>query len=168
MTFAEKLKKLMKELDLTQSKLSNLTGIGKSSISQYLSGKNEPSKDRKQEIARALGVQDNYFEMFDSAATVRNDGVVNLPVPLVAKLMKKSKEWVMQGLRDGIFPWGYAVKLTNWSYFISSVKFTECTGIEVPLNGGEARMYKPFGKGVALPCVCFVLAGIAWAVQDTK
>ena len=48
----------MKELDLTQSKLSDLTGIGKSSISQYLSGKNEPSKDRKQEIARALGVQD--------------------------------------------------------------------------------------------------------------
>ena len=23
-----------------------------------------------------------------------------------AKLMKKSKEWVMQGLRDGVFPWG--------------------------------------------------------------
>lgn len=55
MTFADKLKNLMKELDLTQSKLSDLTGIGKSSISQYLSGKNEPSKDRKQEIARALG-----------------------------------------------------------------------------------------------------------------
>lgn len=134
MTFADKLKNLMKELDLTQSKLSDLTGIGKSSISQYLSGKNEPSKDRKQEIACALGVQDNYFEMFEPAATVQHDGVVNLPVTLAAKLMKKSKEWVMQGLRDGVFPWGYAVKLTNWSYFISSVKFTEYTGIEVPLN----------------------------------
>lgn len=134
MTFADKLKNLMKELDLTQSKLSDLTGIGKSSISQYLSGKNEPSKDRKQEIARALGVQDNYFEMFEPAATVQHDGVVNLPVTLAAKLMKKSKEWVMQGLRDGVFPWGYAVKLTNWSYFISSVKFTEYTGIEVPLK----------------------------------
>lgn len=50
MTFADKLKNLMKELDLTQSKLSDLTGIGKSSISQYLSGKNEPSKDRKLEF----------------------------------------------------------------------------------------------------------------------
>lgn len=137
MNFADKLKKLMKELDISQSKLSDLTGIGKSSISQYLSGKNEPSKDRKQEIARALGVQDNYFEMFEPAATVQHGGVVkvvNLPVTLAAKLMKKSKEWVMQGLRDGVFPWGYAVKLTNWSYFISSVKFTEYTGIEVPLN----------------------------------
>ena len=134
MTFADKLKKLMEDLDLTQGEIHKITGIGRSSISQYLSGKNEPSQMQKQEIARALGVQETYFEMFEPAATVQHDGVVNLPVTLAAKLMKKSKEWVMQGLRDGVFPWGYAVKLTNWSYFISSVKFTEYTGIEVPLN----------------------------------
>lgn len=40
----------------------------------------------------------------------------------------------IETLRDGVFPWGYAVKLTNWSYFISSVKFTEYTGIKVPLK----------------------------------
>ncbi len=138
MSFAEKLKNLMKELDLSQSKLSDLTGIGKSSISQYLSGKNEPSKDRKKEIALALGVQENYFEQFETAATVQRDSVVNVPIPLVAKLMCKSKEWVMQGLRDGVFPWGYAVKLTKWSYFVSSVKFTEYTGIEIPMNDNAA------------------------------
>ena len=124
----------MKELGLKQSNLSELTGIGKSSISQYLSGKNEPTRERKQEIARALGVQEDYFDSLITTAMVQHDGVVNLPVPIAAKLMKKSKEWVMQGLRDGVFPWGYAVKLTNWSYFISSVKFTEYTGIKVPLN----------------------------------
>lgn len=134
MSFAEKLKVLMGELDLSQSKLSDLTGIGKSSISQYLSGKNEPSKDRKKEITRKLGVQEDYFDTFETAATVQHDGVFNLPVTLAAKLMGKSKEWVKQGLRDGVFPWGYAVKLTNWSYFISSVKFTEYTGIKVPLK----------------------------------
>ena len=126
MTFSEKLKNLMSELGLSQSKLSDLTGIGKSSISQYLSGKNEPSKDRKKEIARTLGVQDDYFEQHGSA--------INVPVPLIARLMGKSKEFVMQGLRDGVFPWGYAVKMKNWSYFISSVKFTEYTGIEIPVN----------------------------------
>lgn len=134
MSFAEKLNNLMIELDLSQSKLSNLTGVGKSSISQYLSGKNEPSKDRKKEIARKLGVQEDYFDTFETAATVQHDGVFNLPVTLAAKLMGKSKEWVKQGLRDGVFPWGYAVKLTNWSYFISSVKFTEYTGIKVPMD----------------------------------
>lgn len=138
MSFAEKLKVLMGELDLSQSKLSDLTGIGKSSISQYISGKNEPSKDRKKEIARKLGVQEDYFDTFETAATVQHDGVFNLPVTLAAKLMGKSKEWVKQGLRDGVFPWGYAVKLTNWSYFISSVKFTEYTGIKVPLKDGDA------------------------------
>lgn len=132
MNFAEKLKKLMDELGLSQSKLSDLTGIGKSSISQYLSGKNEPSKDRKKEIARKLGVQEDYFDTFEAAATVQYDGAINLPVPLVAKLMGKSKEWIRQGLRDGVFPWGYAVKLKNWSYFISSTKFTEYTGIQIP------------------------------------
>ena len=135
MKFADKLKNLMKDCGISQYKLSDLTGIGKSSISQYLSGKNEPAEDRKKQIALALGVQENYFNQFsETAATVQYDGVVNVPVPLIAKLMGKSKEWVMQGLRDGVFPWGYAVKLTNWSYFISSVKFTEYTGIEVPLN----------------------------------
>lgn len=134
MSFAEKLKALMGELGLSQSKLSDLTGIGKSSISQYLSGKNEPSKDRKKEIARKLGVQEDYFDTFEVAATVQHNGVFNLPVTMAAKLMGKSKEWVKQGLRDGVFPWGYAVKLTNWSYFISSVKFTEHTGIKVPMN----------------------------------
>jgi len=134
MNFGNKLKRLMNELGLSQSKISELTGIGKSSISQYLSGKNEPSKERRKEIARALGVQEDYFNQFEASATVQHNSAINVPVPLVAKLMGKSKEWVMQGLRDGIFPWGYAVKLTKWSYFVSSVKFTEYTGIKIPVN----------------------------------
>lgn len=134
MKFTDKLNQLMKETGLTQSKLHELTGIGRSSISQYLSGKNEPSEARKKEIALALGVQEDYFQQFEVAATIQHGSAVNVPVPLIASLMGKSKEWVMQGLRDGVFPWGYAVKMTKWSYFISSIKFTEDTGIEVPLK----------------------------------
>lgn len=134
MTFAKKLETLMNELGLTQSKLSDLTGIGKSSISQYLSGKNEPSKARKVEIARALGVQEDYFEMFAPIAEIQSDEVVNLPIALAAKLMRKSKDFVEKGLQEGRAPFGYAVKMKRWSYFISSKKFTEYTGIEVPMN----------------------------------
>ena len=133
-TFAERLKYAMGESGLNQSTLSERTGASKAAISQYLSGKNEPSKDRKKEIARTLGVQDDYFEQFEPAATVQHGSAINVPVPLIARLMGKSKEFVMQGLRDGVFPWGYAVKMKNWSYFISSVKFTEYTGIEIPVN----------------------------------
>lgn len=134
MSFAEKLKKLMFELNISQAQVSKLTGIGKSSISQYLSGKNEPSKNRKREIALALGVDGEYFNQFESKTIIQSDSVTNVPVSVVAALMGKSKEWVMQGLRDGVFPWGYAVKLTKWSYYISSVKFTEYTGIKIPMN----------------------------------
>lgn len=132
--FANKLKGLMSDLGLSQTKLSDLTGIGKSSISQYLSGKNEPSREKKKEIARALGVQENYFEMLLPAATVQEDVVINLPTTLVAKLMHKSNDFVENGLQQERFSWGYAVKMKKWSYFISSVKFTEHTGIKVPLN----------------------------------
>ena len=47
MAFAEKLQELMIEQDISQTQLSEMTGIGRSSISQYLSGKNEPSKARR-------------------------------------------------------------------------------------------------------------------------
>jgi len=133
-SFAEKLKKLMFELNISQAQVSKLTGIGKSSISQYLSGKNEPSKNRKREIALALGVDGEYFNQFETKTIIQSGSVTNVPVSVVAALMGKSKEWVMQGLRDGVFPWGYAVKLTKWSYYISSVKFTEYTGIKIPMN----------------------------------
>lgn len=134
MSFENKLKNLMSELNLSQTKLSELTGISKPNISQYLSGKHEPSKDRRFAIARALGVQDDYFETFEPTASIQNDDVVNMPVTLAARLMKKSKGWVEKGLQDGVFPWGYAVKLKQWSYWISPAKFTEYTGINIPWN----------------------------------
>lgn len=133
MNFSEKLKDLMKQQGLTQAQICKLTGIGASSISQYISGKNEPTAARKTEIAIALGVQEDYFEQFMPEAKIQKSAF-NLPVKIAAKLMGKSPEWVYQGLRDGVFPWGYAVKLADWSYFISSVKFTECTGIAIPVN----------------------------------
>lgn len=137
MRFKDKLKKLMADQNITQAQVINLTGIGKSSISQYLSGKNEPSDRRKRQIAIALGVQEDYFDILNNATpeeAINLDGCVNLPVPIAAKLMGKSREWIMQGLRDGVFPFGYAVKLKEWSYFISSIKFTEFTGIQIPTS----------------------------------
>lgn len=134
MSFAEKLKKLMHGLNLSQTEMSRLLGIGNSSISQYLAGKNEPSKARRREMAKGLGVQEDYFEEFLPTVKV---SCINLPVSLVAKLMGKSIPFIQKGLQDGVFPWGYAVKMGKWSYFISSVKFTEHTGIEVPINWKE-------------------------------
>ena len=53
MTFAEKLREVMKEQNISQSDLSRLTKIGRSSISQYLSDRNIPTPQRQEEIAVA-------------------------------------------------------------------------------------------------------------------
>ena len=89
MKFADKLKKLMKDLGISQSKVSQLTGYGKSSVSQWVSGKNEPSAEKKKEIALALGVPKNYFDEFEAGATLQNNPVFNLPIHVAARLMGK-------------------------------------------------------------------------------
>ena len=135
MKFADKLKKLMKDLGISQSKVSQLTGYGKSSVSQWVSGKNEPSAEKKKEIALALGVSKNYFDEFEAGATLQNNPVFNLPIHVAARLMGKSKGFVQDGLKDERFPWGYAVKMsTKWSYWINSKRFSEIEGIDLPLN----------------------------------
>jgi hypothetical protein len=49
--------------------------------------------------------------------------------------MNVSEQFVRIGLQRGIFPWGYAVKMSSrWTYFISPEKFTEHTGIQVVKN----------------------------------
>lgn len=135
--FKDELRKAMYELGLNGVRVAELTGLSRASISQYLSGKNEPSGNKKKEIAVALGLDENYFQMMEPETVIDKNNVFNVPVKLVAKLMGKSDEWVRQGLRDRVFPWGYAVKLSKWSYFINSKKFTEFTGIQIPIKGGE-------------------------------
>lgn len=131
MKFSKALNKLLSERNISQAKLSGLTGISRSSISEYLSSDHEPSKERKRNIAAALGLHEDYFEIIASDEEPDISELVNLPVRVAAKLMGKSVEWVCKGLQDGVFPWGYGVKLGKWSYFISPKKFTEYTGIEV-------------------------------------
>ncbi len=134
MTFADKLKNLMKELNLTQSKLSDLTGISKPNISQYIHGKHEPSKERKREIANALGVQEDYFEMFLPVVEMQDDGIIDLPVNIAAKLLHRSEDFVKDGLKQGQFPWGYAVKMKKWRFLINGKKFSEIEGVQIPIK----------------------------------
>lgn len=55
-----------------------------------------------------------------------------LSVKETAELMGANEMFVRIGLRDGVFPWGYAVKTSSqYTYYISTIKFEECTGIKV-------------------------------------
>ncbi len=54
--FAERLKKALSNSIYNASQLSKLTGISKSSISEYLSGKFIPKYQNAQKIAKVLNV----------------------------------------------------------------------------------------------------------------
>ena len=55
-----------------------------------------------------------------------------LTVQKTAELMGVSQQFIRIGLQKGVFPFGYAVKMSNqWTYFISKEKFRESTGIKV-------------------------------------
>lgn len=62
-----------------------------------------------------------------------------LSVKQTAKLMNVSEQFIRRGLQQNRLPFGYAVQTSSkWTYFISRVKFTEYTGIEVPEEDEKA------------------------------
>ena len=131
-TFAHRLKQTMKERDMTQTDLSRITGLGKSSISQYVSGKNIPSRGNMKIIADALEVSVEWlignFEEPESAS-----GQKNITVETAAKLMGVGRQFIRVGLQNKSLPFGTAVKMPSgkYRYYISPSKFTEFTGCEV-------------------------------------
>ena len=128
--YSQKLKQAMRERDMNLTALSRVTGISKSSISQYMSGKVEPSDKRKEQIAAALDLSADYFEQSLEDAFASN--IANLPVATAAKLMGKSKEYVYKGLQEERFSWGNAVWMgSRWSYYISPAAFAEWTKLKI-------------------------------------
>lgn len=136
--FKDKLNDVLCSLNLTQAQLASMTGIGRSSISQYCSGKNVPTKARQTEIAEALGLESDYFERevvgVAAPTAKKNNGVIPRLLPAeAAKLMGLAERTVTAGLRDGVFPWGYAIHGTGdkWIYFINAKRFAEIEGISI-------------------------------------
>lgn len=129
--FKDLLKSAMDEAGMNATALSAATGIGKSSISQYLSGKIVPPDKKKEHIALSMGLEADYFKKSEVKADIDINSS-RMTVEQTAAFMHKRASFVRKGLQDGVFPFGYAVKVSgHYSYFISKAKFTECTGIPV-------------------------------------
>ena len=144
MDFDEKLKKAMQQLGINQAQLVGMTGIGKSSISQYLSGKNVPSEERQKNIAVSLGLSPDYFERDVPVVTERSTNNISVPkldVQIAAKLLGMNHNTIRKGLQQGIFPWGYAIHTSEnrWTYFINAIRFSEIERIDLGLEKGCHR-----------------------------
>lgn len=131
MSFEKNLKKAMDERKMTQAELSDLTGIGKSSISQYLSGKNEPNQKRIEKISEALECSVAFLNGITSCSDPTDDpnGLKNIPVSVAAQRIGKSSQYVRVGLQRNILPFGTAVQLSSrFSYHISPKLLDEYIG----------------------------------------
>lgn len=130
----QKLKAIITEQGITQTKLSEMTGIPKSGISQYLSGKYKPRQKALKLLACALNVPEAYLiDEPEKTISASNSKPCSLSVEQAAELMNKGRQFVRVGLQTGVLPFGYAVKMPGgrYTYYISPLKFTEYTGIKV-------------------------------------
>lgn len=127
--FAERLKEAMTTRKMTQLQLAATVGLGKSSISQYLSGRNIPNTLNLKQIANALDVSVDWLNGKDEEM----NPIRNLRVADAAKLMGVGCQCIRQGLKNGNLPFGCAVKMSQgrYRYYISPKRFTEFTGIEI-------------------------------------
>lgn len=123
--FALKVKELMKEKSLSQADIVRLTGLSKSGVSQYLSGKTYPSKKAIEKIAAALNIP--LEQLTDNTRT-------RITVQEAAELMGLSPQTVRVGMQVGALPIGSVWKnigSSKYTYYISPKMFTEYTGIKI-------------------------------------
>lgn len=120
----DKLKELAEKNNLTQAEIAKLTGLSKSIISEYFSGKKKP---RTSSLLKLASVLKTTVEELDESRKG------NITVAQAAKLMGCDPQFVRIGLQQGSLPIGAAVKVgeTRYSYYISPKLFYEFTGIRI-------------------------------------
>ena len=130
MSFAKRLKQAMSEKHMNQTELSAAIGKGKSSVSQYLSGRNIPKDDVQKLIAEVLGCTVEFLNSdIEMDEQEFNDSTRNVSVTECAKRLGKSEQFVRVALQSGTAPFGFAVKNKSvFSYHISPKKLAEYIG----------------------------------------
>lgn len=110
--FCDNLKHAMDELNVRQSELVALTGIPKSAMSRYCSGGIEPSKERRERIALALGLDADYFETDSPAPIVkaRGDNIHRIGISELSKMVGICEHKLSEIIQNRELPGVYACK----------------------------------------------------------
>jgi transcriptional regulator with XRE-family HTH domain len=133
MTFARHLKQIMTMKDMTQTQLATRSGLSKASISQLLSGKQNPTERALVMLAEALECSPEYLTPKDDQPISSEEIKVppkNIPVEVAAKLLGKSEQFVRVALQRGLAPFGFATRITGqkYSYHISPKQLEQYQG----------------------------------------
>ena len=128
--FAKRLNQALSERQLSQCELATAIGKGKSSVSQYLSGRSVPRPDVQEKIAEVLECTVKWLNSEVPANDTLDNGLKNVSIAQAAKILGKGEEFVRIGLQMGTTPFGFAVRnKTRWSYHISPKKLNEYVGV---------------------------------------
>jgi len=129
LSFGSNMKRQRIAIEMSQSELALAIGKNKSSVSQYESGKNIPSKPVKEKIAEVLKCTVEYLETEDEKDVSIKPGSHNVPVWKAALLLEKSEQFIRTSLQMGTAPFGFASKKKGkWSYHISPKRLKEYIG----------------------------------------
>jgi len=92
--FKDRLEKLFRELNLSQVSASKKTGVGRSSLSEYLAGKKEPTISIVEKIATATGVNLNWL-LLGEGEMFRGESIQQKSrIPIEDMPKEKIKEWL--------------------------------------------------------------------------
>mgnify|MGYP002802636736 CR=1 FL=1 len=96
---AERLKRALEIRDISQSELSRKTGIGKSSISTYLTGEYEPKQRNIYKMALALNVNEAWLMGADVPMNRQDASTSHIQNPIAANIapLPVMKEWPVLG-----------------------------------------------------------------------
>lgn len=85
--FAKRLNAALEKNNMRPADLAEKTGIGKSAISQYMSGAFKPKQVRTEKIANALGVSVAYLMGYDEPESTMNiEGNASRPYPVIGEV----------------------------------------------------------------------------------
>ena len=96
---AERLKNALEIRDISQSELSRKTGIGKSSISTYLTGEYEPKQKNIYKMALALNVNEAWLMGAEVPMERQDTTASHIQNPIAANItpLPAMKEWQVLG-----------------------------------------------------------------------
>lgn len=128
--FTERLREAMSAANMTQSALAEKSGCSKAAISQYLSGKNQPTPAKMAVLADALEVQTDFLMGVNIPTSQAMPHKITPEI--AAKCIGRGKDYVKYGLRNGTLDIGSAVQFPSgkWQYDIQPSKLKAHVGPE--------------------------------------
>lgn len=130
--FAKKLKEALDYANMTQAQLAVKSGLTKSSISQYMSGKHMPNPKAIKAISASLDLPETYFTNETEQIHETNKRLpIRLTTKQAAKLMGVGSEIIRINLQNGKLPFGHAMigKGVRYTYSINTKQFMKYVGV---------------------------------------